>query len=94
MITRFISRESYSATAEALKSIHEIFGGIFSLPHNFERTAPIYKPGDKVLKSQQLAVLSQADSHRQKQAFFSNPQTELLCAMLDLTNPNAGKTSG
>ncbi|KAM7535710.1 hypothetical protein Aperf_G00000101112 [Anoplocephala perfoliata] len=82
-------KESYSATAEALKSIFEIFGGIFSLPHNFERTAPIYEPGDKVLKSQQLAMLSQAGASQQKCTFVSNPQTELLCAMLDLTNPNA-----
>ncbi|VDN99662.1 unnamed protein product [Rodentolepis nana] len=66
-----------------------MFGGTFSLPHNFERTAPIYKPGDKVLKKQELVAQSQADSRQQKQAFFSNPQTELLCAMLELTNPNA-----
>lgn len=85
-------RKSYSATPEALKSIHELFGGTFSLPHNFERTAPIYKRSDKVLKKQELAAQSQADARQQKQAFFSSPQTELLCAMLDLTNPNAGKT--
>lgn len=80
---------SYSATADDLKSIHETFGGVFSLPHNFERTAPLYKPEDKTLKNLKLPALAEADARSQKQAFFSNPQTELLCAMLELINPNA-----
>ncbi|KAL5968589.1 Lariat debranching enzyme [Taenia solium] len=83
---------SYSATTDDLKSVYETFAGIFSLPHNFERTAPIYKPDDMSLRrndNKKLAELAEIDARIQKQAFFSNPQTELLCAMLEVTNLNA-----
>lgn len=39
--------------------------------------------------NKKLAELAEADTRIQKQAFFSNPQTELLCAMLEVTNLNA-----
>ncbi len=72
--------------------------GAFTIPQNFERTAPVYKPDDSTLKNRrsQLAALAAEGARKQKQPFFSNPQTELLCAMLELTNPNAvlmGKAS-
>lgn len=65
--------------------------GVFTIPENFERTAPVYKPDDMTLKNnqRQLVELANEGAKHQKQPFFSNPQTELLCAMLELTNPNA-----
>lgn len=86
------SKKSYSATLEDLRCIYDTFDGTFSLPHNFERTAPLYSPGERILKKHELVAKSRTDVSQQKQAFFSNPQTELLCAMLELTNPNAGES--
>ncbi|KAL7060394.1 hypothetical protein AAHC03_09511 [Spirometra sp. Aus1] len=94
---------SYVASTEDLQQLWEPFAGTFSIPENFERTAPAYKPTDVNLlttsankmnnRSRQsgggpnLAQL--AEEGARKQQLFSNPQTELLCAMLELVNPNA-----
>ncbi|VDD82712.1 unnamed protein product [Mesocestoides corti] len=84
--------QSYAASVADMESLWDPFMGVFRIPQNFERTAPAYKPDDTTLhnkRRQQLAALALKDAQAQKQPFFSNPQTELLCAMLELTNPNA-----
>lgn len=83
-------RCDFSATVEQIRSLHETFGNDFTVPDNFERTAPIYKPGDMNTPHSKSfpRTLAQQAAVKQ-QSIFSNPQTELLCAMLDLVNPNA-----
>lgn len=74
-----------------MESLWDTFDGEFSIPENFERTAPVYKPDENTtLKNKRsgLAKLALEGARTQKQ-IFTNPQTELICAMLELTNPNA-----
>ena len=52
----------------------EDFGQIFKIPENFERTAEPYDPKTKERCSPQMTI---------------NPQTTLLCEMLELTDPFA-----
>ncbi len=63
--------------------------GDFTIPRNFEPTAPIYKPDESNInaRQEQLAALADEGAREQKKPFFSNPQTERLCALLGLTNP-------
>lgn len=55
-----------------MNKILEEFGGDLSLPENFERTAPIHDPNQPKKKSGPPSLVI-------------NPQTSLLCTMLDLT---------
>ncbi|KAG5447434.1 lariat debranching enzyme [Clonorchis sinensis] len=84
-------RCDFSVTPEEIRALHETFGNEFAIPDNFERTAPAYKPNEaNGLRSGGVPLsLQQQAAVQPKQALFSNPQTELLCAMLDLVNPNA-----
>ena len=72
---------------EELKDTLKTFGGDMTLPENFEQTsAPI------------LGLPSQQMKHggRRPLTVQVNPQTTLLCTMLEITDPNAkilGKTS-
>ncbi|KAK3082824.1 hypothetical protein FSP39_006437 [Pinctada imbricata] len=70
-------RWDYTVTQEEMNEVLEDFGGDLTLPENFERTAPIYDPSEstkKSIKQPQIQI---------------NPQTTLLCTMLELTDPNA-----
>ncbi|XP_062572881.1 lariat debranching enzyme A-like [Saccostrea cucullata] len=64
----------FTVTKEDINQILEDFGGDLSLPENFEKTAPVHNPNEPKKKSPPLVT---------------NPQTTLLCTMLDLTDPNA-----
>ncbi|CAH8567726.1 unnamed protein product [Dicrocoelium dendriticum] len=83
-------RCDFSATVEQIRSLHDTFGNDFTVPDNFERTAPIYKPDDiSTPHSKGFPRTLAQQAAMKQQPIFSNPQTELLCAMLDLINPNA-----
>ncbi|CAH8460505.1 unnamed protein product [Heterobilharzia americana] len=87
-------RCDFSATDEEIRALYEPFGGNFQVPDNFERTAPIYKPNEgnyvnSNVTSTPMSLVQQANTLCKQQQLFSNPQTELICAMLDLVNPNA-----
>ncbi|PAA60786.1 hypothetical protein BOX15_Mlig001985g2 [Macrostomum lignano] len=76
------AKHDYSATPEALRATLEQFDGDLTVPENFERTAPTHREG-------------QADNSASGPLIpINNPQTELLCAMCDLLNPNAGAGGG
>ncbi|THD28391.1 Calcium homeostasis endoplasmic reticulum protein, partial [Fasciola hepatica] len=79
-------RCDFSATSEEIRVLCEPFDNEFAVPDNFERTAPTYKPND--VGTGTLAASTPQAAGKQK-LLFSNPQTELICAMLDLVNPNA-----
>ncbi|XP_056013098.1 lariat debranching enzyme A-like isoform X2 [Ostrea edulis] len=68
-------RWDFTVTNENINQILEDFGGDLSLPENFERTAAIHNPNEPMKNSPPSLVI--------------NPQTTLLCTMLDLTDPNA-----
>ncbi|VDL85500.1 unnamed protein product [Schistocephalus solidus] len=95
---------SYVASTDDLQQLWEPFAGTFSIPENFERTAPAYKPTDVNLLTTSANKMNSknhqsggvgpnlahlAEEGARKQQIFSNPQTELICAMLELINPNA-----
>ncbi|CAH8833139.1 unnamed protein product [Trichobilharzia szidati] len=89
-------RFDFSATDEEIQALYHPFGGDFQVPDNFERTAASYKPNEIIghvsssITSTPMSLVQQANLFsKQQQKMFSNPQTELLCAMLDLINPNA-----
>lgn len=74
--------------------MYDPFGGDFQVPDNFERTAAIHKPNETdhmntKTTSTPISLVQQANALNKEQRLFSNPQTELICAMLDLINPNA-----
>lgn len=79
-------RCDFSATNEEIRALYDTFGNEFAVPDNFERTAPAYKPNDFGTGNMSAST---PQSARKEQLLFSNPQTELICAMLDLVNPNA-----
>lgn len=64
-------RWDFTVTNENINQILEDFGGDLSLPENFERTAAIHNPNEPMKNSPPSLVI--------------NPQTTLLCTMLDLT---------
>ncbi|WAR10808.1 DBR1-like protein, partial [Mya arenaria] len=71
-------RQSFTPTDDEMKSILNDFGGNLTIPENFSQTVPVYDPN----KSKQANKMPQAKVE-------INPQTTLLCSMLDLTDPNA-----
>jgi len=66
----------FTVTTDLFNRLDEDFGGIYTVPDNFEITAPTWS-GEKIPKH-----FPQPDTH-------VNPQTTLLCEMLGLINPNA-----
>ncbi len=82
-------RRSYAASVADIESLWDPLMGDFTIPRDFEPTAPIYKPDESTInaRQEQLAALAVEGAREQKQPFFSNPQTERLCALLGLTNP-------
>ena len=56
--------------------ILEDFGGDLTLPENFEKTVPVFDPSVKT-------------KHCPAPVIMTNPQTTLLCTMLEVTDPNA-----
>ncbi|GFR63347.1 lariat debranching enzyme [Elysia marginata] len=78
---------NFAASDEELHDIIETFGEDMTLPENFVHTAPpiLGRPNHQM-----------KHSHHQPLGLQINPQTTLLCTMLDITDPNAkllGKTS-
>ncbi|XP_013393703.1 lariat debranching enzyme [Lingula anatina] len=76
-------RYDFTVTQEELDALKEDFGGDFAIPENFEPTVPVYDPNQPKQKMPSPQV-------------HINPQTTLLCTMLDITDPNAalsGKSS-
>lgn len=67
-----LCRWNFTVKKEEMNKILEEFGGDLSLPENFERTAPIHDPNQPKKKSGPPSLVI-------------NPQTSLLCTMLDLT---------
>lgn len=67
-------RWNFNVTNEEMNSIIEDFGGSLSIPDNFEKSVEVYNPSERNPPSPQT---------------MTNPQTTLLCTMLDLTDPNA-----
>ncbi|KAK4472355.1 hypothetical protein MN116_003616 [Schistosoma mekongi] len=84
-------RCDFSATDDEIQALFDPFGGDFQVPDNFERTAAIHKPNETSHKTTSIPIclIQQANALSKEQQLFSNPQTELICAMLDLVNPNA-----
>ncbi|XP_074655345.1 uncharacterized protein LOC141908942 [Tubulanus polymorphus] len=77
-------RWMFTPTEEEISSIKEDFGDDFTIPENFAKTVPAYDPKNPHVKVASAAI-------------HLNPQTELICAMLNLTNPNSvflGKSNG
>lgn len=67
-----LCRWDFTVKKEEMNKILKDFGGDLSLPENFERTAPIHDPNQSKKKSGPPSLVI-------------NPQTSLLCTMLDLT---------
>ncbi|CAL8107148.1 unnamed protein product [Calicophoron daubneyi] len=82
-------RCDFSATNAEIRALFEPFGGEFAVPDNFERTAPLYKPNENNDANPVTSTPRGLMAGNKPMQIFSNPQTELMCAMLDLVNPNA-----
>lgn len=67
-----LCRWDFTVKQEDINQVLEDFGGDLSLPENFEKTAPIHNPSEPRKKCAQSSLLM-------------NPQTTLLCTMLDIT---------
>lgn len=61
-----------------MNAVLEDFGGNLCIPDNFEQTVPAYDPEKSRKENQCPPARTEI-----------NPQTKLICSMLDLTNPNA-----
>ncbi|KAK7113105.1 uncharacterized protein [Littorina saxatilis] len=67
-------RFNFEVSDKDMEEIQKVFGGDLTLPENFERTAP---------------TLQESNSKPPSAMVLVNPQTTLLCTMLDLTDPNS-----
>lgn len=67
-------RWDFKVTNEEMNSIIEDFGGDLIYPENFEQTVDVYNPSERNPPAAKVMV---------------NPQSTLLCTMLDITDPNA-----
>ncbi|KAK6166465.1 hypothetical protein SNE40_023150 [Patella caerulea] len=77
-------RWDFRVTDEDINSLKEDFGGDLTIPDTFEETAPVHEQNGSSRTNLQPRIII-------------NPQTTLLCTMLDITDPNAvflGKDSG
>ncbi|XP_071112185.1 lariat debranching enzyme B-like [Haliotis cracherodii] len=68
-------RWDFKVTDQEMETIRENFDGNLALPYNFEATVPVHE-----------SVMS---SPHKCPAIVVNPQTTLLCTMMDLTDPYA-----
>ncbi|XP_060553240.1 lariat debranching enzyme A-like isoform X2 [Ruditapes philippinarum] len=71
-------RTKFTPTKAEMDAVCSCFGGNLTFPEKFEPTVPAYDP--KLSKQQNKMPAPQPEI---------NPQTTLLCSMLDLTDPNA-----
>ncbi|KAH3754117.1 lariat debranching enzyme-like [Dreissena polymorpha] len=71
-------RKDFSPTPKELQNIIDDFGGNLDIPDNFTQTVPVFDPEKSKKQNQMPPPQTQI-----------NPQTTLLCSMLDLTDPNA-----
>lgn len=67
-------RWDFKVTNEEMNSVIEDFGGDLILPENFEQTVDVYNPSERNPPEPKTMI---------------NPQSTLLCTMLDITDPNA-----
>ncbi|XP_076458369.1 lariat debranching enzyme-like [Babylonia areolata] len=67
-------RNNFEVTDEKVAKVKELFGGSLKLPENFSPTAP---------------ALAERNNKPAAPPGMVNPQTALLCTMLDLTDPKA-----
>ena len=74
----YISRTDYKPTDEEVNTVKGDFGGNLTIPENFEQTVPVFDPDASKKKNK----CGQAQT-------MVNPQTTLICSMLDLVDPNA-----
>ncbi|XP_060084450.1 lariat debranching enzyme-like [Ylistrum balloti] len=70
------SRWEFKPTVEEENRILEDFGGDLLIPDNFQKTVDVFDPNQGKCKVNPPVTMV-------------NPQTTLLCAMLDITDPNA-----
>lgn len=70
-------RADYKPTDEEVNAVITDFGGVLTIPGNFEQTVPAFDPSASGKKK-----------YGQPQTMI-NPQTTLICSMLDLIDPNA-----
>ncbi|XP_067686624.1 lariat debranching enzyme A-like [Haliotis asinina] len=68
-------RWDFKVTDQEVETIKEDFDGNLALPNNFEPTVPVHDP--------------MMSSPNKCPAIVINPQTTLLCTMLDITDPYA-----
>lgn len=74
MSSILLYRWDFKVTNEEMNSIIEDFGGDLTYPENFEQTVNVHDPSVKKPPMAKVKV---------------NPQSTLLCTMLDITDPNA-----
>ncbi|XP_025106934.1 lariat debranching enzyme-like [Pomacea canaliculata] len=67
-------RYNFEVTDQDIDELYKDFGNDLTLPENFEHTAPTIDQQRSAVTEQHVRV---------------NPQTSLLCSMLDVTDPNA-----
>ena len=77
------SVEKLKVTKAQLDELNEDFGGEFQMPENFEPTAPVYQEGFETSDRRNFQMASQ---HYQL-CHYLNPQTALICQMLEIENP-------
>ncbi|XP_033728321.1 lariat debranching enzyme-like isoform X2 [Pecten maximus] len=70
------SRWEFKPTIEEENRILEDFGGDLCIPDNFQRTVDVFDPNEGKCKVRPPVTMV-------------NPQTTLICTMLDITDPNA-----
>lgn len=67
-------RYNFEVSDQDITDVQNVFGGNLTLPENFEPTAP---------------TLHEASKASSDHLIYVNPQTSLICEMLDITHPNA-----
>lgn len=70
------SRWEFKTTVEEENRILEDFAGDLTIPENFERTVDVFDPNQGKVKVAPPVLMV-------------NPQTSLICVMLDISDPNA-----
>ena len=75
------SRFDFHVSDDDLQAIEADFAGVFRIPENFKRSAPTHDTSQDMKRQ-----------HASPPQIYVNPQTTLLCDMLELTDPFASFT--